>query len=623
MYVIYDIETVKNSFLVVLEDFDSGKQITYKISDYRNDWSIMVKHWKSLIKRNYYFVGFNNIGFDAQVMEFILQKERTAEEIYNEAQRVINLPDELRWQNTIPEWKLSFKNIDLYLIKGFNSNAKRTSLKFLEFNFRLHNIEEIPINHWDNISEEEEKLVEEYCRYDIFATRKALEKFMSEVIARQESSASFGINLDNAAEPKMVKKIFISELCKELGITKDEMLQRRDLYKAELKPFKVTLPKYLRFNDEKLKQTYNFYENLLINPHNTKGAVNLSYRWHGIEIVHGLGGLHASINPAIIESSENWIIHDLDFTSFYPFLKIRNKLYPTYLSEKYLEIYEGFYHKRKQCKKGTPLNYAYKILLNSSYGLLNEANSPIYCPEAAINVTVIGQLTLLMLVEKLVETCKSLKLIQLNTDGVTLKYPVEYKERIIATYQEFAKLVQIEIEDVYYRKMIIQDVNNYISIDIDGKSKRKGIFEIYEDLDKTGLWNKNTSFNIIPLTLNAYFVEGKDIRKFIKSHTNIYDFCGAIKKKSDFDLVWYDKFGNKNECTKITRYFIPKTGSYLVKEYHDGRTTKVESKNPCQVLNKITDENALNYNLDYSYYIKKVEEIIFEIEGNQKQTTLF
>jgi len=65
VYVIYDIETVKNSFLVVLEDFDSGKQITYKISDYRNDWSIMVKHWKSLIKRNYYFVGFNNIGFDA------------------------------------------------------------------------------------------------------------------------------------------------------------------------------------------------------------------------------------------------------------------------------------------------------------------------------------------------------------------------------------------------------------------------------------------------------------------------------------------------------------------------------------------------------------------------------
>ncbi len=308
-------------------------------------------------------------------------------------------------------------------------------------------------------------------------------------------------------------------------------------------------------------------------------------------------------------------------------------MFPPYLSEKYLEIYEGFYTKRKATKKGTPLNYAYKILLNSSYGLLNEVNSPIYCPEAAIAVTIIGQLTLLMLTEQLVKCCKELIIIQLNTDGITLKYPIEYNNIILETYEKFAKLVNIDIEEVFYKKMIIRDVNNYISIDVDGKSKRKGIFEIYEDLDKTGLWNKNTSFNIIPLALNAYFVEGKDIRKFIKSHTNIYDFCGAIKKKSDFDLVWYDKFGNRNECAKVTRYFIPKTGSFLIKEFKtphvdkrtgktSKRTTKVEANNPCQVLNKIADENALTYDIDYTYYIKATEKIIFEIEGNLQQTAL-
>ncbi len=290
-YCLYDIETIKNCFLVVLEDYDTGNQITYKISDYHNDWKKMKTHWLSLIKKNYYFVGFNNIQFDSQIIEFILKKKRTAQEIYYESQRVISLTDDNRWQNTIPEWKLSFKNIDLYLIKGFNSNAKRTSLKFLEFNFRLHNIEEIPVNHWENISEFEENLVEEYCKYDIFATRKALEKFMSEVIARQESSETFGINLDNAAEPKMVKKIFTSELCKELNITKDEMFERKEEYKKNLKPFKVKLPSYLKFEDVKLQDVYKFYENLIVNPYSTKNVVDLSYRWHGIEIVHGLGGL--------------------------------------------------------------------------------------------------------------------------------------------------------------------------------------------------------------------------------------------------------------------------------------------------------------------------------------------
>ncbi len=290
-FCLYDCETIKNSFMVVLEDYDLGKQIVYKISDYCNDWKTMKEHWLSLTQRKYYFIGFNSLAFDSQIIEFILKKERKAQEIYEEAQRLISLNDSNRWENTIPEWKLSFKNIDLYLIKGFNSNAKRTSLKFLEFNFRLHNIEEIPVNHWDNISEEEEKLVEEYCKYDIFATRKALEKFMSEVIARQESSETFGINLDNAAEPKMVKKIFVSELCKELGITKDEMFERKEAYKRKLKPFKVSLPSYLKFEDERLQDVCKFYENLVVDPLNTKKAIDLSYKWHGIEIVHGLGGL--------------------------------------------------------------------------------------------------------------------------------------------------------------------------------------------------------------------------------------------------------------------------------------------------------------------------------------------
>jgi len=75
-YCLYDIETIKNSFLVVLEDYDTGNQITYKISDYHNDWKKMKTHWLSLIKKSYYFVGFNNIQFDSQIIEFILKKER-------------------------------------------------------------------------------------------------------------------------------------------------------------------------------------------------------------------------------------------------------------------------------------------------------------------------------------------------------------------------------------------------------------------------------------------------------------------------------------------------------------------------------------------------------------------
>jgi len=121
-------------------------------------------------------------------------------------------------------------------------------------------------------------------------------------------------------------------------------------------------------------------------------------------------------------------------------------------------------------------------------------------------------------------------------------------------------------------------------------------------------------------------IEGKDYKEFIRTHTNIYDFCAAVKKKSNFKILQHFYKNNSIEtveCGKVTRYYVSKKGSYLIKSYDDGRESKIEAGYKSTILNRIVDENALNYDIDYSYYELAVAEIIQSIESNNKQLTMF
>ncbi len=188
--------------------------------------------------------------------------------------------------------------------------------------------------------------------------------------------------------------------------------------------------------------------------------------------------------------------------------------------------------------------------------------------------------------------------------------------------KNFEKETLLQLEYAEYSKMVINNVNNYLAVYTNGKVKRKGdMFEIYEDFVNMKAYHKNPSFLIIPLALQEYFVRGVDYRTFIKNHDNIFDFCAGIKKKSNFEFVWLED-GELKYGQKVTRYFVSKNGTYLVKRYADGRESKIESGWKTTVLNKIVDTDARNYKIDHNYYIKAVEKIVFEIEGNSNQLSL-
>ena len=79
---------------------------------------------------------------------------------------------------------------------------------------------------------------------------------------------------------------------------------------------------------------------------------------------------------------------------------------------------------------------------------------------------------------------KDLIMIQINTDGITVRIPVSEKRHFYNLCKEWEKETALILEYVAYKKMIIRDVNNYMGLYMDGKVKYKGTFKTYEQTIK-------------------------------------------------------------------------------------------------------------------------------------------
>lgn len=251
-----------------------------------------------------------------------------------------------------------------------------------------------------------------------------------------------------------------------------------------------------------------------------------------------------------------------------------------------------------------------------TYGLSKEKNSYLYDPKYTFATTVNGQLLLLMLTEALYENVKC-QMVQVNTDGLTLKFKKKDEELVRKICKRFEKYTDLELEYQEYSKMIVRDVNNYIAIDMDGNAKKKGVFETVLSLregTKGVPWHKNPSNMIVKLAACEYFINGKDYNEYIDENNNIHDYCAATKTQSSFTLNLYHNDGGILRPTKqqkITRYYVSKEGGYLIKNFHDGRITSVPRLSGIKVKTcNIIDENKVYDDIDKDYYKEETRKLV-------------
>ena len=648
---VMDYETLKNCFAGVFENYKTTETKVFVIHDLRNDINTFVNFLQDNIVNRQWHISYNGLAFDGQVTHFILDNHQDwsnlsgcdiANIIYEYAQSCIKKSNNKEFSD-YPQWKMKIGQIDVFKLHHWDNPAKRSSLKWIQYSMDWENIIDMPIHHETEITTQEQiDTILEYCINDVRSTKEVYNRSKSQIGLRKELTETYGINMFSASEPRISKEIFGYYLSQNLNIPKRDLKKMRT-HRDSIKVSDIILP-YVSFMSDEFKSLHNRFKALEIDSAKLKGGFKYSVNYKGVKTDFGLGGAHGAAKKAVNEANDDMMIMSSDVTSFYPNLAIKNKWSPGHFpKEEFCNQYEWFFEERKKIPKSNPMNYVYKIILNSTFGLSNDVNSFFYDPELCMRITINGQLSLMMLYEQVMERIPGAVALLQNTDGIETMIPREYYDDYLGICKQWEEITNLQLEHDEYQKLVLADVNNYIGVNnfkevnitkwreikqsephylfkVDGDKfsyapvKLKGRFD-FHNLQL----HKNKSKLVIPKAIYSYFVKDILPEDYLETNKNILDYCIGGKSKGDWKQVAKsikDGVYSEKDLQKINRYYISKSGVKIIKlNKNDGREIQLEAGKWLQtVYNDMKVEPKWeNYDINKIYYLEAIEKEINSI----------
>jgi len=551
--IIYDSEVFPNCFQLCAINATTGEKFSFELSSRRDDYHALRAWVMGLKQSGARMVGFNNVGFDYPVLHFIMSGVTSPSMIYEHAMNIIR--SESKFGHTIKPSDCLVPQVDLFKIHHFDNKARMTSLKALEFNMRMMNISDLPFPVGTMLTPEQMKTLMAYCFNDVEATLAFYEVSREQITFREQLSQKHGLDFMNFNDVKIGKEIFRIELEKS-SVPCYDYSQELGRTPKQTPRDKIALcdcvPSWISLNNPAFDNIKRHFENTVITE--TKGTFkDLTAKVCGLDFVFGTGGIHASVENESFVANDEWMILDVDVTSLYPSIAIENGYYPEHLGPRFVEVYQALREQRLTYAKGTAENAMLKLALNGVYGASNDQFSIFYDPLYTMKTTIGGQLMLAMLVEALM-TVPDLRIIQANTDGITMWLPRSRRSEVDRNCFDWERLTRLSLENVEYSKMFIADVNSYLAEKVGGGVKRKGRYE-YE----TG-WHQDASALVVPKVAEQVLLHGKTTREQLENWGDFFDFLMRVKVPRSSKLMMGDR-----QLENTQRYYVSVGGGSLTK----------------------------------------------------------
>lgn len=583
---IFDCEVFKYDWLFVFKDVETENYMVI-----HNDYEEV----KELMDNKPVLVGFNNKHYDQFILKAVLEGV-TPEEVKNVNDYIIQ--GNIGWNHPIIQASRSYINqFDL-----FDDCQVGLSLKAIEAHLGM-DIEETEVDFDIDrpLNQEELERTIKYCKHDVDTTEK----------------------LYHLRQGYLENKLMLGRI---KGI--DDV---RALYMTNAKLTSAYLDAVRNeYNDER---NYVYPDNLLIDyipvfifgffdrlkdksiPDDEIFKEKIDFNLGDCKVTVAYGGIHGAIPCYLEESTYKRVIRNVDVASYYPHLMTLDGYCSRSIPDK--KIYADMLERRMEAKRtgDEKTNKALKLVANTTYGATLNQYNDLYDPLMARSVCITGQLRLLELTNHIIKRCKSVKVIQLNTDGLMISLDVEDLDKYKAICREWQARTGFELEEDKIKKIIQKDVNNYIEIAENDKVKIKGGY-LVRGIAPAGAFNVNNNATIVAKAIVDYFVKGTPVEDTINACEDVLSFQLIAKASHKYSKVYHSINQELVEVQRCNRV-------YASKDYRNGTLYKVhkETKN----LNKIAslpiscivdNKNTLNIDdIDKSWYIALAKKQIRDFRG--------
>lgn len=282
------------------------------------------------------------------------------------------------------------------------------------------------------------------------------------------------------------------------------------------------------------------------------------------------------------------------------------------MGSEFLEVYTKIKEERIIAKHNgeQTKNLTLKLALNGLSGLLQNEHSFCYSPFTVLQVRINGQLSLLMLIEKLVDL--GCKIVNTNTDGVFYVAEKAILPKIQEVVEWWQKTTRLELEADYFEAMYQFAINDYIAVKAGYSEtknpkliKKKGMF-----IDTVSL-GKGMNALIIPEAINKCLVDNIPVEQTIYNCKDIHKFLTYQKVSKDYCVEYDGKL-----IQRINRFYFSKTAPWLYKCKVDPETgkrsryIKLNTQTGVQICNVIDKNFTFPTDINYQYYIKEAQKIV-------------
>lgn len=515
---IFDIECYPNYFLAAFTSLQTGKVCFFEMTpDKPLDIGRLV-----YVLHNFCIVGFNSISYDMPITALALAG-KSCEVLKYESDQIIVFDQ--RGSDILRKHKvksLKINHIDLIEVAPL-----RASLKL--YGGRLHapRMQDLPFAPATVLSEDQISIVRWYCVNDLSNTAFLRNALAEQLSLRDTLSDEYGIDLRSKSDAQIAEAVIGDEISRTNGAR----AQRPNIDIGTAYRYKV--PHFLQYRSEIMKWTLNVVQNAWFVV-DESGSIGMPAELKELQIQigdsvyrMGIGGLHSSEKGTAHFADATTLLIDRDVVSYYPFIILLLGLFPHHLGPNFLTIFRRIVERRIAAKRrgDKVIADSLKITINGSFGKLGSKYSVLYSPDLLIQVTVTGQLSLLLLIERL--ELAGIKVVSANTDGVVIKCPKHLEATMDAVVKQWESDTGFETEANEYLALFSRDVNNYVAVKAPTKKSGVGI-KAKGAYAKAGL-SKNPTNEICVDAIEALFTTGtpvdhtvrtcRDIRKFVSVRT--------------------------------------------------------------------------------------------------------